>query len=348
MAVDFDPAREGRITFARITELKLEPVRGHFDVDHLREVHRRIFQDLGHHAPGDFRPPAPGHVKSRALESTRFRYEVPYALRPEVDRRLGVVLKAADGGEALRGLAPSSFAARMATLYSDLDHLHPFREGNSRTLRSFTEQLARQAGYALDWGTTNANAVTRDNLYMARDFAVIQRSYPGIATRDPADFTDRAEYSAYLTLGEIQKADRLSEILRQSVDRGITTRPATLGTAELRQELDLLLPAAHHQARFDEERARVAAARNPALQPLHAEAIKRQAWLEGRKGPLVALASAEAVGIAQVALTFTPGERAMERVVAIGKGIAAAERDHQRSMGGGMARGARPPGDRDR
>src|SRR3546814_20041756 len=45
MATPDDLAREGRLTFARIVELKVDPVEGSFDVAHLREVHRRIFQD---------------------------------------------------------------------------------------------------------------------------------------------------------------------------------------------------------------------------------------------------------------------------------------------------------------
>lgn len=54
------PQNEGYLTSVRILELQLNPVQGHFDTTHLKEVHRRIFQDLVHHAPGEFRPDAPG------------------------------------------------------------------------------------------------------------------------------------------------------------------------------------------------------------------------------------------------------------------------------------------------
>ena len=42
----------------------------------------------------------------------------------------------------------------MTHYFSELNAIHPFREGNGRTQRIFFEQLARDAGYALDWSLT--------------------------------------------------------------------------------------------------------------------------------------------------------------------------------------------------
>ena len=83
------PINEGEVCNARIVELELDPVRGTFDAAHLQEIHRRIFQDLPHHNPGEYRPDARGHVKERRLEANRaVSYPVHYALRPEVDAAL--------------------------------------------------------------------------------------------------------------------------------------------------------------------------------------------------------------------------------------------------------------------
>ena len=138
--------REGALTFARIGEFDDAPVKGKFDAVHLKEVHRRIFQDLPHHAPGEYRPDAPVHIKARELEGLGHRYHVHYAPRSEVDADVEKVLSEFGGPDSLRGLNAEQFSARMAKLHGDLDHLHPFKEGNSRTLRAFTAQLAREAG----------------------------------------------------------------------------------------------------------------------------------------------------------------------------------------------------------
>ena len=68
---------EGLFTAHRIAELRLDPVRGKFDAAHLKEVNRRIFQDLpglgfDDVTPGLYRLPAPvgkDWIKSRGLET---------------------------------------------------------------------------------------------------------------------------------------------------------------------------------------------------------------------------------------------------------------------------------------
>ena len=83
------PINEGEVCNTRIVEFELDPVRGTFDAAHLREIHRRVFQDLLHHNPGEYRPDTRAHVKERRLEvNWAVSYPVHYALRPEVDARL--------------------------------------------------------------------------------------------------------------------------------------------------------------------------------------------------------------------------------------------------------------------
>jgi cell filamentation protein len=59
--------REGALAANRIRELAENPLRGNFDVDHLRAVHAYIFQDLPHHRPGEMRNNTSGWSKFRAL-----------------------------------------------------------------------------------------------------------------------------------------------------------------------------------------------------------------------------------------------------------------------------------------
>ena len=65
----------------------------------------------------------------------------------------------------LRGLDAGAFAQRLAFYLSEFDAIHAFREGNSRTLRAFTADLAQAVGHQLDWSAphldpTPANAST--------------------------------------------------------------------------------------------------------------------------------------------------------------------------------------------
>jgi Fic/DOC family protein len=54
----------------------------------------------------------------------------------------------------LRGLDRDSFINAAGQFLSDLNALHPFREGNGRTQRVFLQLLANQAGWQLAWART--------------------------------------------------------------------------------------------------------------------------------------------------------------------------------------------------
>jgi cell filamentation protein len=86
-------------------------------------------------------------------------------------RELDEILKTADPKQLSR-LKLNAFSATIAELYSRLDYIHPFQDGNSRTLRTFTRQLAKASGYELDWTRFNQTPKSRDGLCIARDRAV--------------------------------------------------------------------------------------------------------------------------------------------------------------------------------
>ncbi len=58
-----------------------------------------------------------------------------------------------------------------------MDSTHPFREGNSRTLRQFSADLALGAGFDLDWEPAGASEESRNALSFARDQAYQLRQY---------------------------------------------------------------------------------------------------------------------------------------------------------------------------
>jgi cell filamentation protein len=136
-----DPAaerREGALAANRIRELAENPLRGNFDVDHLRAVHAYIFQDLPHHRPGEMRNNTSGWSKFRALEGQVSVHEVHYAC-DNVVRRAETILRDLGGPATLTSLPPDAFASRMAQFYWDLDHVHSFHVMlNCKWLRALT------------------------------------------------------------------------------------------------------------------------------------------------------------------------------------------------------------------
>ena len=145
--------------YYRIQELEDNPalVAGNFDLKHLLEIHRHIFQDApnidaeyskAEIMPGQLRPEVERWSKKRQLEVSAVSYYVDYRVRNFVGEIESALNNFGDL-DVLKGLSKWEFSEAMAKLYADLDTVHPFREGNSRTLRTFTRLLAREL--ALSW-----------------------------------------------------------------------------------------------------------------------------------------------------------------------------------------------------
>lgn len=81
---------------------------------------------------------------------------------------------------ALGRLNTAALIQAIGKLYAELDYIHPFGEGNSRTLREFTRSLAETSGYTLDWGRFGNSPAGRDMLYIARDRSVNELALPHI------------------------------------------------------------------------------------------------------------------------------------------------------------------------
>lgn len=179
---------ESDSTFKRIVELELEPVRGNFDSAHLKEINRRIFQDLpaagfDDVTPGVYRAPPPDGLdwkKQRGLSTVNGPFYVAYSRMDEkAIASMEKTLEAAKPDE-LRQLKTPEFTARFAKIYAELDYAHPFSDGNSRTLRTFTKQLAKESGYEVEWERFGRSEVGRDLLYIARDLSVNELAKPHV------------------------------------------------------------------------------------------------------------------------------------------------------------------------
>jgi fido (protein-threonine AMPylation protein) len=197
--------READLVQIRISELHEEPISGKFDVDHLKAVHAHIFQDLPDHGPGVMRNDSTkSWIKHRTLEGRSVGYHVYYA-NEGVETKIAKTLERFGGSESVKGFTLDGVAAPIAELYGALDHAHGFHEGNSRTLREFTRELALAAGYELEWIATSVGASERNELYVARDLAVLQRALPDLTPEKAMRSNDRAEYEASFVIEALRR-----------------------------------------------------------------------------------------------------------------------------------------------
>jgi cell filamentation protein len=123
-----------------------------FDIEHLKALHRHLFQDVYEWA---------GRTRDEEVRLRDGSVATEPGLKREDSREFS---RGADIADALAGIASKlqadnylgglpqdEFAVRAAALLADLNSVHPFREGNGRTQQAFVEQLAQAAGHDLDF-----------------------------------------------------------------------------------------------------------------------------------------------------------------------------------------------------
>jgi cell filamentation protein len=212
-------AREGLFTTHRAFELARDPVVGKFDEAHLREVNRRLFQDLPKSGytdvtPGQYRPAVPAGedwFKPRFLENNAgVPLFVAYSAMDDKSRQDLADTLASIDPTAMSKLKTAAFTKTMGDLYAKLDYLHPFPDGNSRTLRVFTQQLAKTAGYDLDWARFTASPGGRSTLYVARDTSVNRLALPHVQSHETRRFV-------ISTMDRLEGNRDLQDLLRDAI-----------------------------------------------------------------------------------------------------------------------------------
>ena len=142
-------AFEANATATRLIELADGPIVGHFDVAHVKAIHRYIFQDVFRWA-GQFRTiniSKGGHL---------------FGVAAFVEPALNEVLRKLAGERYLKGSDLRKFATRAGFYTGEINAIHPFRDGNGRVQREFIRELATLAGFSIDW-----SKVTREQMTVA-------------------------------------------------------------------------------------------------------------------------------------------------------------------------------------
>lgn len=116
---------ERMITSYKLANLYLSTGAQTFDADHLKSIHKYLFEDIYPFA-GEFR---------KENISKKITFCLVQFIEPELDRALKNAMK------VVPKLVNREALLRFVTeFYSDLDMIHPFREGNGRTEREFMRQ----------------------------------------------------------------------------------------------------------------------------------------------------------------------------------------------------------------
>ena len=151
-AQDLD-AYEGELSTLRSIEILESPISGQFDLIHLQRIHLALFQDVYDWA-GKIRTVDISRGNSR-FANVRFIESAANDIFNKLARE-----------NWLKGLDTNVLSKRLAHYLSEINALHPFREGNGRVQRIFISQLSESAGYQLDYSD-----LEQEQIYQAMELA---------------------------------------------------------------------------------------------------------------------------------------------------------------------------------
>ncbi len=135
---DADLLAEAEAAFAATAAESIEISGSPYDLTYLCGLHRRLFEDVYDWA---------GEIRVVDVSKGQTRFCAATRITPESDRIFDALTR--DG--SFLDLGRPDLVRRSAALYDDLNVLHPFREGNGRTLRLFFEHLILSCGFTISW-----------------------------------------------------------------------------------------------------------------------------------------------------------------------------------------------------
>jgi cell filamentation protein len=145
---------EADLTYAAVAELEVRALPGAYDLAHLQAFHLEIFGDL--------------YAWAGQLRSVRIAKTDLFCLPQHIQPYSAEVFSALAKETHLRGLSRNAFVDRLTHYLAEVNAIHPFREGNGRAQRAFFHQLARQAGWPVDWSQLDPETNTAASIASIR------------------------------------------------------------------------------------------------------------------------------------------------------------------------------------
>lgn len=164
----------------RINELNEHPIEGNFDYAHMKAIHHHIFQDVYEWAGQERVAPLGTFMVKSGPDVVHYPLGDPtapqmsyqyYPAGPALGQAANEQYRRLSKMNLLRGLDHETFVTELAEIWGELNVIHSFREGNTRTQFVFFSQLSEQAGWKLDPALFAPGTPGRDEFVAARFYS---------------------------------------------------------------------------------------------------------------------------------------------------------------------------------
>lgn len=162
---------ESDITYIKLLDIDDKICGNNFDYERLKSIHKYIFGDIYEWAGKERTIPM---VKGeKVLGGDTVRYSIPGCIENDVNKAIKNI-----NAVKWNKLDIKETAEKFSVLIACLWQVHPFREGNTRTIITFATQYAEAHGFKMNKTLLRENSnYVRDALVKASDGQYSEYSY---------------------------------------------------------------------------------------------------------------------------------------------------------------------------
>lgn len=146
---------EEEITALKQYMLMEAPIKGRFTRTQLMNIHRFLFEDIY---------PFAGKIRREQISKGDTMFFPPHLINKELDK----VFYKLHNDNMLHEAYRECQIRHLSYIMSELNIIHPFREGNGRSIRELIRCMAMHYGFSLDW-----SLVDRDTMLEAAVRSVV-------------------------------------------------------------------------------------------------------------------------------------------------------------------------------
>ena len=151
---------EEEITLIKQMELLKNPIKGNFSKAHLMNINKFIFEDIY---------PFAGKIRREQISKADTMFYPPNL----IDRELDKVFAKIKEKNMLKETDREKVFDNLAYIMAELNIIHPFREGNGRTIREFIRLMAKRMGYGLNWGNADKAELLEASIISVDNYKVL-------------------------------------------------------------------------------------------------------------------------------------------------------------------------------
>lgn len=151
---------EEEITLIKQMELLKNPIKGNFTKAHLMNIHKFIFEDIY---------PFAGKIRREQISKADTLFYPPNL----IDRELDKVFAKIKEKNMLKETDREKVFDNLAYVMAELNIIHPFREGNGRSIREFIRIMAKRMGYDMNWGNVDKDEILEASILSVDNYRVL-------------------------------------------------------------------------------------------------------------------------------------------------------------------------------